>query len=221
MRPLIIIDAAHLKGKYQGTNLLAVGMDGNNQIIPIATGVSQGETGEAWTKFMMWLKECIGEVPNLAIISDRHASITKACDTVFPNCFHGYCCRHLMMNCNLKLKKPKALFWKVCKAYTTEDFDKAIAELRASRPEAVNKLEKAGIDKWSRAYCTGKRYNYLTSNSAESINSLTRHVRRVPITMLMEYYRRLLQDWYFLRREKYRGKLYISFSNHLLFFFNI
>ena len=47
MRPLIIIDVAHLKGKYQGTNLLAVGMDGNNQIIPIATGVSQGETGEA------------------------------------------------------------------------------------------------------------------------------------------------------------------------------
>ncbi|GJW94225.1 hypothetical protein Tco_0173897 [Tanacetum coccineum] len=44
MRPLIIIDAAHLKGSYLGTNLVAVGMDGNNQIIPIATGVSQGET---------------------------------------------------------------------------------------------------------------------------------------------------------------------------------
>ncbi|GJY47623.1 hypothetical protein Tco_0436686 [Tanacetum coccineum] len=41
MRPLIIIDGAHLKGTYLGTNLVAVGMDGNNQIIPIATGVSQ------------------------------------------------------------------------------------------------------------------------------------------------------------------------------------
>ncbi|GJR63740.1 phospholipase-like protein [Tanacetum coccineum] len=30
MRPLIIIDGAHLKGTYLGTNLVAVGMDGNN-----------------------------------------------------------------------------------------------------------------------------------------------------------------------------------------------
>nr|GEW36626.1 transposase, MuDR, MULE transposase domain protein [Tanacetum cinerariifolium] len=36
MRPLIIIDVTHLKGRYEGINLLAVGMNGNNQIIPIA-----------------------------------------------------------------------------------------------------------------------------------------------------------------------------------------
>nr|GEU40170.1 phospholipase-like protein [Tanacetum cinerariifolium] len=34
---------------YLGTNLVVVGLDGNNQIIPISTGVSQGETGESWT----------------------------------------------------------------------------------------------------------------------------------------------------------------------------
>nr|GEU40811.1 transposase, MuDR, MULE transposase domain protein [Tanacetum cinerariifolium] len=44
---------------YLGTNLVVVGMDGNNQIIPIATGVSQGETGESWTWFLRKLKECI------------------------------------------------------------------------------------------------------------------------------------------------------------------
>ncbi|GKE96800.1 transposase, MuDR, MULE transposase domain protein, partial [Tanacetum coccineum] len=59
--------------------------DGNNQIIPIATGVSQGETEESWTWFMLKLKECIGEVPNLAIISDRHPGIILACKMVFPN----------------------------------------------------------------------------------------------------------------------------------------
>ncbi|PWA81460.1 transposase, MuDR, MULE transposase domain protein [Artemisia annua] len=200
----LVFIAFGVAGRYKGTNLLAVGMDGNNQIIPIATGVSQGETGEAWTLFMSWLKECIGEVPNLAIISDRHAAITQAYATVFPNCFHGYCCRHLMMNCNLKQEKVRYLYWKCCKSYTHEIFNKTLAELKAKRPQAVEKLEKARYDKWSRAYCSGKRYNYLTSNSAESINSLTRHVRRVPITMLMEYYRRLLQDWYNKRREKYR-----------------
>nr|GEU56977.1 hypothetical protein [Tanacetum cinerariifolium] len=41
MRPLLITDRAHLKGTYKGTNLVLVGIDGNNQIIPIATCVSQ------------------------------------------------------------------------------------------------------------------------------------------------------------------------------------
>ncbi|GKD75807.1 transposase, MuDR, MULE transposase domain protein, partial [Tanacetum coccineum] len=60
MRPLIIIDGAHLKGTYEGTNLLAVGMDGNNQIVPIATGMCQGgESTEAWSFFSSKLKESI------------------------------------------------------------------------------------------------------------------------------------------------------------------
>ncbi|GJU33217.1 transposase, MuDR, MULE transposase domain protein [Tanacetum coccineum] len=102
MRPLIIIDGAHLKGNYLGTNLLAVGMDGNNQIVPIATSVSQGETGESWTWFLRRLKEQIGEPLNLCIISERHHAIILACSTIFDNAFHGYCDHHLMMNCNLK-----------------------------------------------------------------------------------------------------------------------
>ncbi|GJS09162.1 transposase, MuDR, MULE transposase domain protein [Tanacetum coccineum] len=156
MRPLIIIDRAHLKGNYLGINLLAVGMDGNNQIIPLATSVSQGETSESWTWFLTKLKEQIGEPPNLCIISDRHAAIIQACGTIFDNLFHGFCDCHLMMNCNLKGKKLRGIFWKACKAYTTEDFDKAISKLRGHRPEAVRKLEEAGFEKCTvETYCKG------------------------------------------------------------------
>nr|GEV71763.1 hypothetical protein [Tanacetum cinerariifolium] len=73
MRPLLITDGVHLKGTYKGTNLVLVGMDGNNQIVPIATGVPQGETGKSWTWFLLKFKECIGKVSNLAIhkVMDR------------------------------------------------------------------------------------------------------------------------------------------------------
>ncbi|GJW37348.1 transposase, MuDR, MULE transposase domain protein [Tanacetum coccineum] len=179
-------------------------MDGNNQIIPIATGVSQGETGPSWTWFLSKLKECIGEIPNLTIISDRHAAILSSCEAVFPNAFHGYCCRHLMMNCKLKSIKMQCLFWKMCKAYTVEDFRMAINELGSKRPDVYEKLIEAGVERWSRAYCPRDRYNYMTSNSAESINNLTRDVRKVPITNLMEWYRKLVQRWYCERREKYK-----------------
>ncbi|GJX92438.1 transposase, MuDR, MULE transposase domain protein [Tanacetum coccineum] len=145
LRPLIKINGAHLKGRYLGTNLLAVGMDANNQIIPLTMGVSQGETVETWSWFMTKLKECIGV-------------------------------------------RLKAWYWKTCKAYLVLDFEKLIAAIREVRPKAYRKLKDAGFEKWSRAYCPANRYNYMTSNSAESINSLTKTVRKVPITMLMDYY---------------------------------
>lgn len=185
--------------------MVAVGMDGNNQILPIATGVCQGESNETWSWFMSKLKECIGEVKGLSIIFDRYLAIAHACSTVFPNAFHGYCCRHLMMNCNLKSKKWRAIYWRTCKLYTEREFDDSISEIRASKPLVYKKLEDAGWGRWSRAYCPANRYNYLTSNSAESVNSLTARVRKVPITMLMEYYRGLLQQWYCDRRERYKG----------------
>ncbi|GKB08519.1 transposase, MuDR, MULE transposase domain protein [Tanacetum coccineum] len=200
MRPLIKIDGAHLKGTYLGTNLLVVGMDANNQIIPLATGVAQGETVENWSWFLTKLKECIGDVPNLAIIYDRHYSITIACRTIFPQAFHGFCCRHLLLNCNLESKKHKAMYWKTCKAYLVRDFEKAISDIRGLRPDDYRKLEDAGSDRWSKVFCPGNRYNYMTFDSVESINSLTKHVRKVIITMLMEYNRDLIQRWYFERR---------------------
>nr|GEU55969.1 transposase, MuDR, MULE transposase domain protein [Tanacetum cinerariifolium] len=44
LRPVLMIDVAHLNGLYKGTNLVAVAMDGNNQIVPIAFGICKGET---------------------------------------------------------------------------------------------------------------------------------------------------------------------------------
>ncbi|GJV31336.1 hypothetical protein Tco_1391736 [Tanacetum coccineum] len=147
MRPLIIIDAAHLKWTYLGTNLVTIGMDGNSHIILIATCVSQ----------------------------DRNYAITLACNTVFPNLFHGYCRRHLMMNCGMQSDKFKELYWKTCKAYKHEDFEKLMSDIHAVRPDAHQKLVDAGIEKWSREKCPANRYNYMTSNSVESINALTKN----------------------------------------------
>ncbi|GKC87247.1 transposase, MuDR, MULE transposase domain protein [Tanacetum coccineum] len=205
MRPLIIIDGAHLKGTYEGTNLLAVGMDGNNQIVPIATGVCQGgESTEAWSFFLSKLKESIGVVQDMTVISDRHPGIVSACATVFPNAFHGYCCRHLMMNCEIRNKKHRAIYWKTCKAYTTGHFARLFTVLQGFKPIGFPKLLAAGLGTWSRAYCPADRYNYMTSNSAECINSLTKDIRKLPITRLVDRQRETLQNWFTNRREKYK-----------------
>ncbi|GJY98983.1 hypothetical protein Tco_0516413 [Tanacetum coccineum] len=44
LRPVLMIDAVHLKGLYKGTNLVVVAMNGNNQIVPIALGFKKAVT---------------------------------------------------------------------------------------------------------------------------------------------------------------------------------
>ncbi|GJY54173.1 hypothetical protein Tco_0445837 [Tanacetum coccineum] len=173
-----------------------------SQIRVVCHGISIGDDFDDKNECM--LKEHIGAPPNLCIISDIHPAIILACCTVFDNSVHGYCDRHLMINCNLKGKKLQGIFWKACKAYTRQDFDKEISKLRGYSPKVVNKVEEAGTENWVRAYFPASHYNYMTSNSVESINSLTRIVQRVPITMLVEYCRDLLQRWYCEKRHKYQ-----------------
>ncbi|GKA97750.1 transposase, MuDR, MULE transposase domain protein, partial [Tanacetum coccineum] len=189
LRPVLMIDAAHLKGLYKGTNLVAVAMDGNNQIVPIAFGICKGETGPCWSWWMSVLKECIGDNPNLLFISDRHAAIALAVEKEFPLAFHAVCCRHLMMNLGLKNKKRKGLFWKICKAYTREDYATSMNTLQIVQPDAHEKLCKVGPQRWSRAHCPLVRYNYMTSNSVESVNACSVIYRKEPVL-----YRAMVQE---------------------------
>nr|GEY62745.1 transposase, MuDR, MULE transposase domain protein [Tanacetum cinerariifolium] len=101
---------------------------------------------------------------------ERHAAIALEVQDEFPLSYHAVCCRHLMMNPSLKRDKTKALFWRICKAYTTEEFSRSMSHLQDIQTDAYDKLCQVGPQRWSRAHCPLVRYNYLTSNSVESVN---------------------------------------------------
>ncbi|GJV38167.1 transposase, MuDR, MULE transposase domain protein [Tanacetum coccineum] len=69
--------------------------------------------------------------------------------------------------------------------------------LQDVQPDAYHKLCQAGPQRWSRAHCLLVRYNYMTSNSVEFVNACTVLKRKLPVTMLAETYRTMVQDWYF------------------------
>ncbi|KAH9681546.1 SWIM-type domain-containing protein [Citrus sinensis] len=84
IRPVIAVDGTFMRGKYKRTLFIATSLDGNNQLYPVAFGVGDSENDASWEWFFMKLRESIGDVPNLVFISDRHGSIKKAIDKVFP-----------------------------------------------------------------------------------------------------------------------------------------
>ncbi|XP_022003124.1 uncharacterized protein LOC110900546 [Helianthus annuus] len=95
------------------------------------------------------------------------------------------------------------------------DFQESLDALCAAIPRLGDILMEIGFDKWSRAHCPGKRYHYMTSNSAESMNSLSKHPQKTPITQLIDFFRQSVKKWFYGRRnEGIQGKHLLTEWTH-------
>ncbi|XP_016192863.1 uncharacterized protein LOC107633778 [Arachis ipaensis] len=72
------VDGTHLYGKYKGALLVAVAQDGNQNIVPIAFAIVEGEKADAWEFFLTNLRRYVVTIDGVGIISDRHTSIDAA-----------------------------------------------------------------------------------------------------------------------------------------------
>ncbi|KAJ0007868.1 hypothetical protein Pint_30269 [Pistacia integerrima] len=75
------VDGCHLKGLYGGVLLSAVSMDANNSIFPVAITICEIENNESWRYFMTLLKEFIGDIDHITIMSDRQKGLVDAIQT--------------------------------------------------------------------------------------------------------------------------------------------
>ncbi|XP_057791782.1 uncharacterized protein LOC131008766 [Salvia miltiorrhiza] len=57
LRPVIVVDGTHLKGKNSGILFVAVTKDGNEVVFPLAIGVGPIENDESWKWFMSHLRD--------------------------------------------------------------------------------------------------------------------------------------------------------------------
>ncbi|XP_057745382.1 uncharacterized protein LOC130963269 [Arachis stenosperma] len=110
-KPLVQVDGTHLYGKYKGALLVAVAQDGNQNIVPIAFAIVEGETADAWEFFLTNLRRYVVTIDGVGIISDRHTSIDTAIARSNgawspPRVWHMYCIRHIGSNFLRRFKAP-------------------------------------------------------------------------------------------------------------------
>ncbi|GBG83359.1 hypothetical protein CBR_g37073 [Chara braunii] len=113
-RPLIVLDRAHIRGKYEGCLLGATGQDANSQCFPLAYAIVDGERKTHWKWFLVLLKRLCA-VPKMdhkivTIMSDRDKGLIPAVSEEFGDERHAYCVRHVSGNLlkSLRLKKEQA-----------------------------------------------------------------------------------------------------------------
>ena len=117
------------------------------------------------------------------IISDRHPGILNAVPLVYPEAEHVYCMYHLLKNLKTHVKffGNDELFEKCAKAYTKSDFDDFIRQMIDIKPVFHKYLsEYIFYSRWARCYATKRRYNTMTSNISESMNSTLSQARSLP-----------------------------------------
>jgi len=134
------------------------------------------------------LKVVIPDATDLAIISDRHKSVGKAIGEVYLLASRGICTYHLYKNILVKFKEKHMfpLVEKAARYFRRTDFDDAFNEIQERDPQLHAYLQRAGVQMWACVHFPGDRYNLMTTNIAESMNTTPSKAINLPIVQPLE-----------------------------------
>ncbi|XP_057755448.1 uncharacterized protein LOC130974596 [Arachis stenosperma] len=160
-----LVDGTHLYGKYKGCLLVAVSQDGNNNIVPIAFAIVEGETSDAWHFFLSNLRQHVVTRDGVGLISDRHDSIRSAIERSNgawspPRAFHMFCIRHIESNFLRKFKAPylQKLIVNIGKySRTTREYQMRYERLKERGEAYTNWLDRIPREQYALAFDGGYR----------------------------------------------------------------
>ena len=191
-RPVISIDGTHMYGKYEIKLLIAVGVDGNDNILPLAFGIVDKESKEAWKWFFRKLSaHVIKDREDICIISDRAKGILTSLSELWrlqePRAFHRFCLRHLKSNFQSQFpnRDLSNLMWRAATTHQVRKFEALMWEIQEENREAYEYLMRIPLDKWTVSHDNGKRWGVLTTNLSESFNGLLKKARGLPVTAMV------------------------------------
>ncbi|RYR24778.1 hypothetical protein Ahy_B02g058317 [Arachis hypogaea] len=178
-KPIVQVDGTHLYGKYKGCLLVAVSQDDNNNIVPIAFAIVEGETSDAWHFFLSNMRQHVVTRDGVGLISDRHESINAAVERSNgawspPRAFHMFCIRHIESNFLRKFKAPylQKLVVNIGYSRTVREYEVRYQRLRERGEAYTNWLNRIPREQYALAFDGGYRWGHMTTNLVECINSL-------------------------------------------------
>ncbi|GKC36587.1 heat stress transcription factor B-4-like protein [Tanacetum coccineum] len=152
------------RGPFSGQVLVAVGLDSNNGMYPLAYALVEAENKSSRCWFLQCLGDDIDLYPNLnfKFISDRQKGIIPTIKTVYPT----------------------------ASATNVRDFEKYMLELKMMNPKAHEWLNKIPAEHWARSYFSGRsKSDLLLNNIFEVFNGKIVGGRDKPVITLLEYIR--------------------------------
>lgn len=190
-RPLIGMDGCHLKGPTCGILLVAIGVDGNNALYPLAYAVVKGENNDSWSWFIELVKEDIGfqNSHSWCFITDKQKGLMPALDELCPNLEHRCCVRHLYNNFKLKHKglELKEKMYECARETIVAEFEEQMKEMKKLDRDVFNWFADKPQRQWSKSHFdTFAKSDMLLNNLCESFNVMILDARDKPILTMLE-----------------------------------
>ena len=115
-RPFYAFDGTHTRSRYNLTLLIAVGIDGEDRIVPLAFALVLVENERWWDFFCHCFHLAFGDkLPDqYVVISDRDKGLLNAVELKLPKASHSMCCQHIVENIRKRFgNKYLASFWRI------------------------------------------------------------------------------------------------------------
>ncbi|XP_073219727.1 uncharacterized protein [Cicer arietinum] len=205
-----------------GMILADVGRDPNDQMLPIALAVVEGETRDSWTWFLkLLIDDLCGQqaCKFYTFISDQKKGLLPAMDELLPMVEQMFCVRHL--NNNFRKIHPgkmlKELMWKATKSTSHQAWEREMKELRKVNEEAYKYLVKIPPRFWSKSrFSFNFKCDVFVNNMSETFNSVIIGPRGKPIVTMFEDIKLYLMERWARNRttlEGYAGDNIFGVSN--------
>jgi hypothetical protein len=214
LRPFYALDGTHTRSRYNLILLIAVGIDAEDRILPLAFALVPGENEIWWSWFCEHLAMAFDDAlpPQYVIMSDRDKGLLQAVGAKLPGAYHAMCCQHIAENIHKRFGKDyKARFWEIARASTQSAFDTAIQALQRDAPDVKEYISSIGYNTFAFAHFPHPRFGHDTSNIVESTNSVWRDIRELPPLQLING----IYQWYIKTFHK-RRDLKITPGNSML-----
>jgi hypothetical protein len=134
-RPIISVDVTFLIGKYKSTLMVAIGMTVENQLLPLAFALVEGENNKSWSWFLgLVRKQVLSLDRHVCMILDRHHGLLNSSKEPldgYPPLIHRWYSCHFATNIWKKqwskevITRLKAL----CKVKEEKKFEARLKEL--------------------------------------------------------------------------------------------
>ncbi|KAM0913678.1 hypothetical protein ACQ4PT_012023 [Festuca glaucescens] len=190
-RPIIFVDGCHIKTRYRGQLLTAVGMDPNDCIFPIAIAAVEVEDTENWVWFLETLKHDLGIVNTTpwTVMSDKHKGLISAVRIVFPDSEHRFCVRHMWQNFSQLFRGDvlKNQLWKIARSSTVTRFEANMAAMKVLHPGAWAWLDELDPKTWVRAFQSDlPKCDVLLNNNCVVFNKYILEARELPVMSMFD-----------------------------------
>ncbi|XP_075083480.1 uncharacterized protein LOC142167221 [Nicotiana tabacum] len=213
--PMFEVTPAFVMAEMQKLHGLDIGYHKAWRAIQRASALIRGtpeENYELLSSYLYMMKsKNPGTYTNIKIDdNNRHQSIAHGIAEVYPESHHGICIYHLEQN--LKRRKVKSevikLFQSAARVYRRKEFDLYMSDIAKVDKKTFDYLMEEPPERWARSCSPRRRYDMLTTNIVESMNSMLLEVRELPILRMMDFIQVKLQRWFYERRNEAEGTFY-------------